>query len=229
MKAGSYKKHGFAFLFCLYVLQPAAQTYAQDATANTDLLKGSVQKDEYSGQKLKLPDLPEQESSTQVVSGMSPESMDNKSIVSLDSFQGRPAGTMQQASMANLAPRKPASNPQALKLAAVQQNRKLEILWDKWQEMFYKAIRDNWNCPCNGEASVRYTVYKNRTLRIEIIKSGGILFDRAIIDAASKLNRSPLLDFPPGSQRKSVSYERGYLSPGPASGGVIHDVETILL
>lgn len=118
-------------------------------------------------------------------------------------------------------------------LGAERGSRELLLAWERWHKQLSQAIYKRWSDRARtpGEATVRVTVTRDRTIRAQILRcTGGFDFEEGLRDAVEGLNGNPGLTFPTKSLRKYVTFEGDYIaSPNvrPGYSWVKNDVEKI--
>jgi len=123
--------------------------------------------------------------------------------------------------------------PKNFDLGAERGSKELLLAWERWHKQLSAAIYHRWSerARTPGEATVRVTVTRDRTIRAEIMRaSGGAEFQDGLIEAVEGLNGNPGLTFPSQSQRKVVNFEGDYIaSPdvNPGYSWVKNDYERI--
>lgn len=86
------------------------------------------------------------------------------------------------------------------------------IIWDKWHANFANLARGPLLTELNkagspeGSDTVAITVYSDHHVDVKLYTSSNPKFDKAVMQAYQSLNKSPRLDFPAGSLRRSVSF-----------------------
>ena len=105
--------------------------------------------------------------------------------------------------------------PNKFDLGADRSSRELLLAWERWHHQLSQAIYSRWSeyCHSPGQATLRITVNRNRTVQAQMVhSSGNPEFDGGLLQAILSLNGNPGLTFPSQSQREQVSLESDYIA-----------------
>lgn len=100
------------------------------------------------------------------------------------------------------------------------------ISWDQWYQNISNAMYRNWNRgEMPGNATLRITVSRGRTIQAEILKcnNSNTNFRQSLMLAVASLNQSPILDFPAGSQKQTVNFDSAFSAGINTSAGARSD------
>lgn len=107
----------------------------------------------------------------------------------------------------------------------------LRIAWTAWYKRVEGEIHDRWGKgSLPGKNSVRITAFADKTIKYEVLQSGGKEFDHQISAAIMSLNHSNTLTFPPHSRRAQVTYVENFECSFGAKAGFTYktgDVEIV--
>lgn len=123
--------------------------------------------------------------------------------------------------------------PNKFDLGADRGDRELVLAWERWHHQLSQAIYSRWSeyCRSPGQATLRITVNRNRSIQAVMLhSSGNPEFDGGLLQAISSLNGNPGLTFPAQSQRQQVSLESDYIAGhnvNPGFSWVKNDYEKI--
>jgi hypothetical protein len=87
------------------------------------------------------------------------------------------------------------------------------ITWDQWYQNVSAAMYRNWNRGEQpGDATLRLTATRGRRIEAQILKCNNpnASFKQSLIAAVNSLNKSPILDFPAGSQKQVVTFDSAF-------------------
>lgn len=105
--------------------------------------------------------------------------------------------------------------PAKFDLGAERGSREMVLAWERWHKQLSAAIYDRWSQMADtpGQATVRLTVTKDRSLRADMVRSSGNPdFDRTLMAAIRSIDGNPGLTFPAKSVRQQVSLETDYIA-----------------
>ena len=105
--------------------------------------------------------------------------------------------------------------PKNFDLGAERGSKELLLAWERWHKQLSAAIYKRWSerARTPGDATVRVTVTRDRTIRADIVRcSGGGEFQDGLLEAVEGLNGNPGLTFPSKSERKVVTFEGDYIA-----------------